>query len=102
MTDDEYLAHIESAILEIRIHTAGMNQKSYEADSKTQRAVERNLQIVGDAAHKLSARLKEAHVDIPWDDVYAARNMVVHHAGRPRPAPGEGPGTPRPRPLDSV
>jgi len=42
MTDDEYLAHIESAILEIRIHTAGMNQQSYEADSKTQRAVERN------------------------------------------------------------
>lgn len=79
MTDDEYLAHIESAILEIRIHTAGMNQKSYEADSKTQRAVERNLQIVGDAAHKLSAALKEAHVDIPWDDVYAARNVVVHH-----------------------
>ncbi len=55
MTDDEYLAHIEGAILEIRTHTAGMNQEAYEADSKTQRAVERNLQIVGDAAHKLSA-----------------------------------------------
>ncbi len=51
MTDEEYLAHIESAILEIRSHTAGMSQEAYEADSKTQRAVERNLQIVGDAAH---------------------------------------------------
>lgn len=78
MTDEEYLAHIESAILEIRVHTAGMSQKAYEADSKTQRAVERNLQIVGDAAHKLSAKLKEAHPDTPWDDVYAARNVVVH------------------------
>jgi uncharacterized protein with HEPN domain len=70
MTDEEYLAHIESAILEIRSHTAGMSQEGYEADSKTQRAVERNLQIVGDAAHKLSAKRKEANGDIPWDDVY--------------------------------
>ena len=79
MTDEEYLAHIETAILEIRVHTAGMNQEAYLADSKTQRAVERNLQIVGDAAHKLSAALKEAHRDVPWDGIYAARNVVVHH-----------------------
>lgn len=43
MTDDEYLAHIESAILEIGTHTAGMTQEAYEADSKTQRAVEETL-----------------------------------------------------------
>lgn len=79
MTDEEYLAHIESAILQIQAHTAGMTQEAYEADSKTQRAVERNLQIIGDAAHKLSAKLREAHPEIPWDDVYAARNVVVHH-----------------------
>src|SRR5882724_3874238 len=78
MTDREYLAHIESAILEIKAHTEGMTQKIYEADTKTQRAVERNLQIVGDAAHKLSAALTKAHPEIPWDDVYGARNKVVH------------------------
>lgn len=33
-------------------------EPAYEADSETQAAVERNLQIVGDAAHKLSAKLK--------------------------------------------
>lgn len=79
MRDEEYLAHIERAILEIRAHTAGMSQESYEADTKTQRAVERNLQIIGDAAHKLSASLKQANAEVPWDDVYAARNVVVHH-----------------------
>lgn len=79
MTDDEYLAHIENAILQIRAHTAGMTQETYEADSKTQRAVERNLQIIGDAAHKLSQGLKDTHPEIAWDDIYAARNVVVHH-----------------------
>lgn len=56
-----------------------MSQSDYEADSKTQRAVERNLQIIGEAAHKLSAAFKQAHPEIPWDDIYAARNVVVHH-----------------------
>ena len=108
MTDEEYLAHIESAILEIMAHTAGMSQEAYEADSKTQRAVERNLQIVGDAAHKLSAKLKEANSDVPWDDGLRRKERggppllrcqpedpLGHPAGRPRPAPEEGPGGPR-------
>ena len=55
-----------------------MDRDAYEADTKTQRAVERNLQIVGDAAHKLSNALKQANADIPWDGIYAARNAVVH------------------------
>ena len=79
MKDLEYLAHIEGAILEMRSHTASMTQEQYEADSKTQRAVERNLQIIGDASHKLSLALKTAHPEIPWDDVYGARNKVVHY-----------------------
>jgi len=79
MTDAEYLAHIKSAILEIRAHTAGMSLEDYEADSKTQRAVERNLQIIGDAVHKLSEPLKQANPETSWDDIYAARNVVVHH-----------------------
>ncbi len=79
MKDEEYLAHIEAAIIEIKAHTGGMTEEAYEADSKTQRAVERNLQIIGDTAHKLSEGLKRANPDIPWEDVYAARNVVVHH-----------------------
>lgn len=41
--------------------------------------MERNLQIIGDAAHKLSDDLKQANPAVPWDDVYAARNVVVHY-----------------------
>lgn len=36
MTDEEYLAHVESAILQIKAFTAGMSLDDYEADSKTQ------------------------------------------------------------------
>lgn len=78
MEDREYLAHIRKAILEIKAHTSGMSEEAYLADTKTQRAVERNLQIIGEAAHKLSAPLKRAHPEIPWGEVYAARSKIVH------------------------
>jgi uncharacterized protein with HEPN domain len=44
---------------------AGLDERD-ESDTKTQRAVERNLQIVGDAAHKLTKRLEQAHAHVPW------------------------------------
>lgn len=43
-----------------------------------QRAIERELQIIGDAVHKLSPELQAAHPDVEWHKIYAARNIVVH------------------------
>ena len=48
-------------------------------DRKTQDAVVRNLEIIGEAANKLSPELHAAHPDIPW---YGA----ARDAGLPRPA----------------
>ena len=78
MEDREYLLHVERAIREIQEHTAGFSREDAR-DSKTQRAVERNLQIIGDAVNKISNALKSAHPEIEWDEIYAARNVVVHH-----------------------
>ena len=79
MEDREYLLHIGRATREIQEHTAGMSREAYEHDSKTQRAVERNLQIIGDAVTKISRALKNSHPEIEWEEIYAARNIVVHH-----------------------
>lgn len=66
MEDRDYLRHIRKAIMEVKAHTAGMTQQDYEADSKTQRAVERNLEIVGEATHSLSQALEDAHPGMPF------------------------------------
>jgi len=79
LEDREYLLHVQRAIREIAEHTAGMSREAYEADSKTQRAVERNLQIIGEAVHRLSDGFKQGNPEIEWDEVYATRNVVVHH-----------------------
>lgn len=78
MNDREYLGHIRKAIDEVRMMTAGLDRATYLADVRTQRALEREIQIIGDAVHKLSSDLRAAHPDVEWDRIYAARNVVVH------------------------
>lgn len=36
------------------------------------------MQIIGEAANQLSAELIEAHPEIPWRQIVATRNRVVH------------------------
>lgn len=41
-------------------------------------AVERNLQIIGEAAKHLPAELTDAHPEIAWPQIRGFRNILVH------------------------
>lgn len=41
-------------------------------------AVERNLQIIGEAANYLPAEIIDAHPGIPWPQIRGFRNILVH------------------------
>ena len=41
-------------------------------------AVERNLQIIGEAANHLPAAITDAHPEIAWPQVRGFRNILVH------------------------
>lgn len=79
MKDADYLGHVKRAIEEIRQITEGLDRESYGRDIKAQRAIEREIQIIGDAVNKLSPELVASHSEIEWRKIYAARNVVVHH-----------------------
>lgn len=57
----------------------GLTREACDEDLKAQRAIERVIQIIGDAVNKLSAELLANNPDIEWRKIYAARNIVVHH-----------------------
>ena len=48
------------------------------ADRKTQDAVVRNLEIIGEAVKRLSPDLTGAHVDIPWRQIAGMRDKLIH------------------------
>jgi uncharacterized protein with HEPN domain len=41
-------------------------------------AVERNLGIIGEAARRISEELKQEHPEIPWRQIIAQRNVLIH------------------------
>ena len=78
MKDDElYLRHIHEAIIRILEFTVD-GEEAFRRDLKTQDAVIRNLQVIGEAAKKVSAETRATHPDIPWKHMAGMRDRIVH------------------------
>jgi uncharacterized protein with HEPN domain len=41
-------------------------------------AVERELEILGEAARRVSSRFRDAHAEIPWKEAVGLRNVISH------------------------
>jgi uncharacterized protein with HEPN domain len=50
----------------------------FAADTKTQDAVLRNLHTLSESSTRISEELQEQNPDIPWREIKAFRNVVVH------------------------
>lgn len=37
------------------------------------------IQVIGEAANQLSPTIRQSHSEIPWSNVTAMRNVLVHH-----------------------
>lgn len=77
----DYLAHILEAIRNIQEYTAGMSRSDFMIDRKTQDAVIRNLEVIGEACNNLSKNSPDfvaAHTSVPWGFAYEMRNALSH------------------------
>jgi len=78
MKDDTiYLLHIRDAIDRIFTYTTD-GESAFKNDLKTQDAVIRNFEIIGEATKKLSDTLKTKHPDIPWRKITGMRDRLIH------------------------
>ncbi len=77
----DYLAHIVEAIDRIDRYVDDMIEVSFLSDEKTQDAVVRNFEILGEAANNIEKHhpaFAQAHGDVPWALMYTMRNRVAH------------------------
>lgn len=72
------VADIVLAISKINTYTEGLDFDSFMADSKTVDAVERNFEIIGEAATQLPKSIQEANPSIEWHSVVSFRNRLIH------------------------
>ncbi len=75
--DRLYLQHILGAIADIHAFVHG-DEHNFMVDRKTQSAVIRQLEIIGEAVKQLSTELTGAAPDIPWRQIAGARDRLIH------------------------
>ena len=73
-----YIDDILDAISNIREYTTGQNYEIFQQDRKTQDAVVRNLEIIGEAAGRLPDFLLAAAPKIEWRKIVGLRNILAH------------------------
>jgi uncharacterized protein with HEPN domain len=56
----------------------------YESDLLLRSAVERQLEIIGEAARHISTELQVQHPEIPWRQIIAQRHVLAHDYGEVR------------------
>lgn len=76
--DQDYLSDIQDAIHKIAAYTAGQTYEQFMKDTKTQDAVVRNLEVIGEAAKNLSPRLRKAYPQAPWKELAGVRDKIIH------------------------
>lgn len=70
---------ILEAIDRIERYTGSITLDDFLGDTKTQDAVIRNLEIIGEAVKNLPADFREAHPGVEWRAVAGMRDKLIHH-----------------------
>lgn len=76
--DDVLLSHIGDAVQRISSYLDGVSETQFMNSPLIQDGVIRQIQIIGEAAKKLSPAFIERSRNIPWKDIAGMRDKLVH------------------------
>ena len=74
-----FLHHILESMEEIENHIRGISEEEFSRDIKTQDAVVRRIEIIGEAVKNISTSFKKRHSEIEWREVAGMRDKLIHH-----------------------
>ena len=74
----ELLSDVKEAIKRIGTYTQKMEYKEFLQDIKTQDAVVRNLEIIGEAVKNISVDFKKKYPQLPWKELAGLRDRLIH------------------------
>ena len=77
--DSVYLLDIVSSARMIRSYLGGVVLDEFLRDTQLQDSVIRRLEIIGEAAGRVSAQFRDKHPKIPWSKMRGMRNWMIHH-----------------------
>jgi uncharacterized protein with HEPN domain len=81
MSDREWNFYLDDMISfaeKVVVYTDGLDQNRFVASGLNYDATIRNLELLGEAATHIPAEIREANPAIPWRQVIATRNRLIH------------------------
>ena len=76
--DIDLIRDIRESIDRIISYTDNIDYENFKIDYKTQDAVVRNIEIMGEAVKLLSEKIKKDNTDIPWKSIAGTRDKLIH------------------------
>ena len=76
--DDAYLYDILESSRAALEYVGGKSREEFAKDAILQDAVVRRLEIIGEAAGRVSSATQKKHATLPWQAMKGTRNRVIH------------------------
>jgi uncharacterized protein with HEPN domain len=81
MSSDDlvYVGHMLDMARKAQGKAQGTSRGQYDADENLRIALAHIIQVIGEAARKVSQEYRDAHPEIPWKAIVGIRHKVMHH-----------------------
>ncbi|WP_425154634.1 DUF86 domain-containing protein [Candidatus Palauibacter sp.] len=76
--DDAYLLDMLLAARDAEEFASDLTFEKFEHDKLHQHAIIKAIEIIGEAANRVSAETRDLHSEIPWLEIVGMRNRLVH------------------------
>jgi len=76
--DRTRLQHVLDAATEARTFVQGRSFADLEADRMLLLALVRDIEVMGEAASRVSRETRERHPAVPWQEMVGMRNHLIH------------------------
>lgn len=76
--DSVYLGHMLDTARKVFERVKGRTREQFDADEDARDAIAHRVQIIGEAASRLSQSFRDANPQVPWHRAIGMRHRIVH------------------------
>lgn len=76
--DERYLNDIIEAADHVAAFIAGADFEAFQKSEMMRSAIVQKIAIIGEAAARISEGLRTDHPEVPWPQIVAFRNILIH------------------------
>ncbi|HEB71851.1 MAG TPA: DUF86 domain-containing protein [Nitrospirae bacterium] len=80
MREDDHIRlwHMLDAAREILIFSEGKSRQDLDTNRMLALAIVKSIEIIGEAASKVTQETRSAFIGLPWPGIIATRNRLIH------------------------